>query len=283
MRGVLPPGMSRLVCAAMLLAATAAACSEGATPRAASPEVGAAAEKSPAAAAAQAVKSMQDVTSLRYGLTGTVVLTGHVDAEVAMTTQPWAMSMEVTAERGTAWRGPTEFRFIKDIMYVKNGTSRRGQNSSKRWTSAAPGVWGRGAVENRSFGLLPSELSMNPITQSTLLTASKDLRRTGTATVDGTSTTRYSGTVVSDAVEGDRLDQLVGLWVTGTLTTDMWIDDSGHLKQYRLRGEHAPNTVPAGAGGPLDLTITFHSIDQALTIKPPARNDTTFLGDARQG
>ncbi|MFE3169914.1 LppX_LprAFG lipoprotein [Streptomyces sp. NPDC059224] len=232
---------------------------------------------------AKAAKSTESLTSLRYRIAGTVPSMGHVKGEVSMTTKPWAMNMKVTAESGTAWHGPMEFRFVKDTMYAGGSALRARRADHKGWLRAAPAVWGRGSSQNQAFGLLPNVLEENPIEQTALLTGSKDLKMVGTETVAGASTVHYAGTVAKDDVTGDRLDQLIGLEITEPLTMDLWIDGGGHTKQFRLRGRHDEKFFPGTGNAPLDLNVTFLDFNKPLTIKAPDTADAVSLGDAREG
>lgn len=120
-----------------------------------------------------------------------------------------------------------------------------------------------------------------PTAQSTLLTGSKDLRLIGTETVDGARTTHYKGTVNSDGLIRERLDQFMQLEVSDPLTMDLWIDGDDRTKQFRMRAEH--NDMLVGTGdGLLDLTITFLDINKPVAIKAPPTKDTTPLADDAQ-
>ncbi|MGW7426263.1 hypothetical protein ACWGJB_40825 [Streptomyces sp. NPDC054813] len=297
---MLPRRVTRAACVGVLLAGGSVACgatdakdsaaasADSSSPRAAavsttSTGTDALAGEKPVAAVAKAAKHTETFTSLRYRIAGTVPSMGHVEGEASMTTKPWAMSMKVTAESGTAWHGPMEFRFVKDTMYAGGSALRARRADGKGWLSAAPAVWGRGSSQNQAFGLLPSELEESPIKQSAMLTGSKDLKLVGTETVAGTSSAHYTGTVTTDDLTGDRLDQLVGLEITEPLAMDLWIDGSGRTKQFRLRGTHNEKFFPETGRSPLDLTVTFLDFNQPLTVKAPAARDTVSLGDAREG
>lgn len=104
-------------------------------------------------------------------------------------------------------------------MYVRGSTLRPEKLKGKSWFSAAPAVWGSGAVDNQSYGVLPGQLQANPIAQSRLLTASKDLRTLGTETVAGVTTTHYAGTVHSRALIRESLDQFMQLEISEPNTT----------------------------------------------------------------
>ncbi|MFF4901796.1 LppX_LprAFG lipoprotein [Streptomyces sp. NPDC001068] len=292
--------MTRAACVGVLLAGGSAACAatDGKDSTAPSPDssarraavdstaaagTDAIAGEQPEAVVAKAARSTGNFTSLRYRIAGTVPSMGHVKGEVSMTTKPWAMNMKVTAEAGTAWHGPMEFRFVKDTIYAGGSALRARRADHKGWISAAPAVWGHGSSQNQAFGLLPNVLEENPIEQPSLLTGSKDLKMVGTETVAGVGTVHYSGTVAKDDVTGDRLDQLIGLEITEPLTMDLWVDGTGHTKQFRLRGTHDEKFFPETGDGPLDLNVTFLDFNKRLTIKAPASADTVSLGDAREG
>lgn len=238
----------------------------------------------PAAAVANAGKNAEDITSLRYRISGTVPGKGRLEAEASMNTQPLAMSMKMTAAAVRGGNAPLEIRFVDKVMYVGGSAIRPEKLNGKSWLSAAPAVWGRGGVDNQSYGVLPSQLQVSPTAQSTLLTGSKDLRLIGTETVDGAKTTHYKGTVNRKGLTGGRLDQFIQLEVSDPLTMDLWIDGDHRTKQFRMRAEHNDDLVGTG-DGPLDLTITFLDINQPVTIEAPPTKDTTPLAatDAQEG
>lgn len=238
----------------------------------------------PAAAVATAGKNAEDITSLRYRISGTVPGKGRLEAEASMNTQPLAMSMKMTAATVQGGNAPFEIRFVDKVMYVGGSAIRPESLNGKSRLSAAPAVWGRGGVDNQSYGVLPSQLQANPTAQSTLLTGSKDLRLIGTETVDGARTTHYKGTVNRKGLIGGRLDQFFQLEVSDPLTMDLWIGGDHRTKQFRLRAEHNDDLVGTG-DGPLDLTVTFLDINQPVTIESPPAKDTTPLAptDAQEG
>ncbi|MEV6506690.1 LppX_LprAFG lipoprotein [Streptomyces sp. NPDC051642] len=236
----------------------------------------------PAAAVAKAGKNAADITSLHYRISGTVPGKGRLEAEASMSTQPLAMSMKMTTTADQGGSSRLAIRFVDKVMYVGGSAVRPEQLNGKSWLRAAPAIWGRGGVDNQSYGVLPSQLQASPIAQSTLLTGSKDLRLIGTETVDGARTTHYKGTVNSKGLTQGSLDQFTQLEVSDPLTMDLWTDGDGRTKQFRMRAEHDDDMVGTG-DGPLDLTITFLDINQPVTIKAPPSKDTTLLAADAQG
>lgn len=179
----------------------------------------------------------------------------------------------------------------------------------KSWFRADRAVWGRGAVDNNSYGMLPSQIEGSPAVQSTILTGSKDVRKIGSETIDGTRTTHYRGTVIGSGLHASRdaaadkatrerriesLDGFMALRIDDTLTMDLWIDNDNRAKQFRMRGETYDTRGGAEGepldfteGDPLDMTVTFLDINQPVTVEVPSAEDTADLAeladDAQEG
>ena len=247
------------------------------------------AKVTPAAAVARAAKDSAQITSLRYRITGTVPEKGRLRAEASMRTKPSAMSMRLT-EPDQRMAGPEDIRFVGGVMYV-GGAAVSGNRSGKSWLRAEPAVWGRGVADNNSYGVLPHQIQGSPALQSTILTGSKDVRKTGTETVDGTRTTHYRGTVTgrgmrvasmaaSDKATRERqidsYDQFMALGVDGALTMELWIDGDGRARQFRLRGE-SKDLRGRTYDDPLDLTVTFLEVDKPVTVEAPPAKDTADI------
>ncbi|MFF3929605.1 hypothetical protein [Streptomyces hirsutus] len=287
--------MTSAVSAAVLLTGGTVACGGGIASGSAHddpPKV------TPAAAVAEAATNSEDITSLHYRVTGTVPEKGRLEAEASMNAEPLTMSMKMTAaDQGED--GRLEIRFVDEVMYVGGSAIHSEELDGKSWFSADPAVWGHGAVDNRSYGILPRQIEGNPAVQSTILTASKDVRRIGTETIDDTRTTHYRGTVTGNGISAarnaaanraarerqiDNLDQFMALRIDGTLTMDLWIGDDNHTKQFRMRGDtFAAQDGTEGKpleltdGDPLDLTITFLDVNQPVTVEAPPSEDTADL------
>ncbi|PSM37288.1 hypothetical protein C6Y14_42985 [Streptomyces dioscori] len=267
----------------------------------------------PAEAVAEAAEDSAGITSLRYRITGSVPDRGRLRGEASMATKPSAMSMELTTADQRA-KGPMEVRFVGKALYFggsalddsalvgdKWGLDESGlaQLRGRSWLRAEPAAWGRGVVDNNTYGVLPRQIEGSPVVQSTILTGSRNPKRIGTETVDGTRTVHYRGTVTSeglrasrDAVTGkaarkrqiDSLDHFYGLRLDKNLTMDLWIDGDGRAKQFRMRG--ATYTMPyatdgkplkPGIGDPIDLTFTFLDINEPVTVRTPPAGDTVDL------
>jgi hypothetical protein len=254
--------------------------------------------KTPAEAVARAAERTTDVTSLRYRVRGTVPENGRMRVEAAMTARPTSMRMDVTGLAASEGK-PVEVRFADGVLYAEGDPAAIGAPADKEWFSVGPAVWGRGAAENNTYRVLPTALEASPLAQSTLLTGAKKVREVGTETVDGSGTTHYRGTVTWDGLRDAQtaardkatrklrttsLDQFVMLDIEETLTMDLWVDDDGRTKRYRLRGE--TETLKDGRmvdTGPLDLTVTLLDVDRPVTVETPPAEDTVDLAELVDG
>jgi hypothetical protein len=244
----------------------------------------------PAAAVAKAAKKTEDITSLRYRMTGQVPEEGRVSGEAAMSMKPLAMSMKMTAE-DQATDGQVEIRLVDKAMYIGGGAQVAKEMDGKSWIKFDMSALGADKQVNADQ-LGAGQADKNPATESTFLTGSKDVKKVGTETVDGVKTTHYKGTVTleefRDSLKGKdkatrekrekSLDQYEKMGIDA-LTMDMWIDGDDHTKQFRMRGD--------ADKGKLDMTITFLDFNKPVTVKAPPAKDTADLAqmmkEAQQG
>ncbi|WP_060887963.1 hypothetical protein [Streptomyces caniscabiei] len=260
--------------------------------------------KTPAEAVARAAERTTDVTSLRYRVRGTLPGHGKVRAEASMGVRPSVLRMEVIG-LGASEEGSVEIRFVDKAMYTELDEATLGaaglvgvETAGRHWLRAAPAAWGGLSVDNQSYRVLPRQLEGSPLVQSTILNGAEDLREAGTETVDGTRTTRYRGTVTAKGLRTaqgtakgkkawdlatNSFDQFraLGLKVGSALTMELWVDEDGGTRQFRLRGE--TSTLDKKGRwvdtGPLDMTVTFLAVDPSVSVEPPAADDTVDLDE----
>lgn len=235
----------------------------------------------PAAAVAEAARNTEDITSLRYRMTGRVPEEGRVEAEASMRMKPTvAMSMKMTAlDRGAD--GNIEIRLVDKAMYIGGGAGMAKETDGKSWIK-----FDLSAMGEEGLGQAPgaAQADRNPATDSTFLTGAEDVKKVGTETVEGVETTRYSGVLTLDDVRASlkgedketrearekSLRQYEELGVD-ELTMDMWVDGDDHTKQFRMRGD--------ATKGPLDMTITFLDYNKPVTVTAPPAEDTMDLAE----
>ncbi|GAA2949851.1 MULTISPECIES: LppX_LprAFG lipoprotein [Streptomyces] len=257
---------------ALLLAAGAVGCGSEQSP-----------EMTPAAAVAEAAKNTEDITSLRYRLSGTSPGEGRVKGEASMRLKPTiAMSMKVTAPDKGATEA-MEIRLVDKAMYLGGGAEMAKEMDGKRWMKFDLSGSEAGK-ELDQMGSSTSQAEQNPAAESAFLTGAKDVKKVGSEKVDGVETTHYSGTVtladlrasLKDAKADARkqreksIKQYEKLGVD-KLTMDMWIDGDDHTKQFRMKGD--------AEKGPLDMTITFLDYNKPVDVKaPPAKEVADLAG-----
>ncbi|MGI5427956.1 DUF1396 domain-containing protein [Streptomyces sp. CA-179760] len=257
---------------ALLLAAGAVGCGSEQSP-----------EMTPAAAVAKAAKNTEDITSLRYRLSGTSPGEGRVKGEASMRLKPTiAMSMKMTAPDKGATEA-VEIRLVDKAMYLGGGADMAKEMDGKRWIKFDLSGSEAGK-ELDQMGSSTSQAEQNPAAESAFLTGAKDVKEVGSEKVDGVETTHYSGTVtlaglhasLKDAKADTRkqreksIKQYEKLGVD-KLTMDMWIDGDDHTKQFRMKGE--------ADKGPLDMTITFLDYNKPVDVKAPPAKDVADLGE----
>ncbi|MFF3616107.1 DUF1396 domain-containing protein [Streptomyces sp. NPDC002580] len=236
----------------------------------------------PAAAVAKAAEKSEDVTSLRYRMSGRSPGEGRVSGEAAMSVKPPAMSMKMTVE-DQAVDGPVEIRVVGRAMYIGGGAQAAKEMDGKSWIKFdMSALAGDKELDQGQLGA--GQADKNPATESTFLTGAKDVKKVGTETVEGVRTTHYKGTVTVDAfrksLKGEdkdtreqrekALDQYTEMGVDA-LTMDMWVDGDDHTRQFRMRG--------TADKGPLDMTVTFLDFNKPVTVKaPPAEDTVDFAG-----
>jgi hypothetical protein len=277
-RGSARRGAAGAGLAALLLAGGAVGCQKGAAEQ--SPEM------TPAAAVAKAAKNSEDITSLRYKMVGKIPGEGRVSGEAAMSMNPLAMSMKMTAQN-QATDGPVQIRLVGKAMYIGGNAAMSKEMDGKSWIKFDMSALGAGKQQNS--GLLDAgQAEKNPASESTFLTGSKDVKKVGTETVGGVKTTHYKGTVTLDALKASlksknkavreqrekSLEQYKKMGVD-SFTMDMWVDGDDHTKQFRMRGD--------ADKGLLDMTITFLDINKPVKVTAPPAKETADLAEMLKG
>jgi hypothetical protein len=125
--------------------------------------------------------------------------------------------------------------------------------------------------------------SNNPLVQTRMLTAAKDVRAVGTQTIDGVSTTHYAGSYPISAglaklPASARALAEKGLRTLGTKTVrfNVWID-----------GQHQTRKIvvtETGSAETTKVTMQVTSINQPVSVTlPPASQVATIPASALQG
>ncbi|MCX4780416.1 LppX_LprAFG lipoprotein [Streptomyces sp. NBC_01264] len=269
--------------AAVLLVAGATACESGqkdGTGKAAASQGSAkgAVEVTPAAYLEKVKAKSEEITSLRYSMTGTAQ-GEQFSGDVSMRLKPsvaMSMNMATSGEGGQK----AEIRLLDQVMFI---------GSEGKWikfdTKSLDPVM---AEQLNSAGGTASKTGENPGDRAGELLRAKDLKLVGEETIDGVKTKHLSGTVTLDELRAalasatpeakKRQEQSVtALEAQGvkSLALDMWIDASDHTKQVRTRAD--------AAKGPMDTTIKFLDYNQPVEVAAPPADQVVDLAEMMKG
>jgi hypothetical protein len=184
-------------------------------------------------------------------------------------------SLLVNAEMKVAVAGrtvPFSEILTNKVIYLKiPGLSPPGGKPWVKITFAQLGKAGAG------FGqLLQGLQNGNPLNQTKLLSASKDVRATGTQVIDGVKTTRYTGTFKPSAATAALPPSLRKLMapqlklVQGDVKFTIWIDGQHHARQM-VESE----TLTTGQTVVTTLNVT--AINQPVNVSVPPANQVAPL------
>ncbi|MDX3851219.1 DUF6612 family protein [Streptomyces sp. AK02-01A] len=237
----------------------------------------------PAAAVKRAVDNGQKLTSLSYSMSGKVPGEGPVEGSASMSLKPLGIQMKMNAELDGKLE-KLEIRIIDDGMYINGGKEAAAELGGKTWLKFPMDTLGKGSPLDQ----LPSQVSENPADESASLTEAKDLKKVGEETVDGVSTTHYTGTVTlaamresakgEDAEAEKRREKTIKSYEDmglDKLTMDIWVDKDDRTKQFRTQG--------TSKKGPLDLMIKFYDYNKPVAVKAPPAAETEDLAELMQG
>lgn len=270
------------VLAAVLLVGGATACEDGKKDTGASAAPSKAAEKGPDKGAAQVTpaaylekvkKKSEEITSLRYTISGSVA-GEQASGEVSMRLKPelgMAMSMASPEKPGEK----VEIRLIDGAMFM---------GSEGKWLKFDLKALDPNAAKQLDALGEGYQSGENPGDRANELLGAKDLKTVGEETIDGQKTTHVSGSITLDQMKASlatatpeakerqekSIKQLEDEGVN-TLTVDMWIDENDHAKQVRTRGDSAK--------GPMDITIKVVDYNKPVEIASPPADQVVDIAE----
>lgn len=126
--------------------------------------------------------------------------------------------------------------------------------------------------------MLDQARQMDPSEAVRMLTASGDLRRVGTETVDGVETTHYAGTVQTatalKSFTGKVRDQAQKSLKTLGISSehvDVWIDSKQQVRRTKVSAH--------GANASIDTDMHVSRYGEAVDVSPPPASDTLNIAD----
>lgn len=207
---------------------------------------------------------------------GTVSFTGQMQYQVKPDLA-YAMKFDDMSVGGQTMAG-MEQRLVGRTMYMKMPAMPQlgGGNAAKPWLKISLDELGRQSGLNIDQ-LLQQSQQMDPVQNTKMLTASKDVREVGKETVDGVETTHYTGTYrVEDAVaqlpadQQDAIRKTYGQLGMDDMKFDLWVDDQQLPRKMAMKSQQT-------ASGVLDMTITYRDFGKPVNIaEPPASQVTDF-------
>lgn len=184
----------------------------------------------------------------------------------------FAMSFDDMSVGGRKLTGG-EQRLIGQNMYVKMPAAADGGGvqTAKPWVRMSLDDIGK----QPGLGLeklLQESREMDPVQNTLLLTASKDVKKAGEETVDGVETTRYTGTYpMEDAIAKlpaelqDAHRKSTGEAGVKEMRFDLWVDGDQLPRQLVMKADRN--------GGSMELTIKYRDYGEPVEITEPPANE----------
>ncbi|MEU8432072.1 hypothetical protein AB0F18_04055 [Streptomyces sp. NPDC029216] len=256
-------------------AARSAAPSTGA-PEAGKPAQGAAGA-TPAAYLEKVKKKNEEITSLHYSMSGTSA-GQQISGEASMRIKPSvAMSMKM-ASPGEG--GSVEVRLLDGAMFMGSEGKWLKFDLKSLDPAAAKQLDGLGAGSGSS--------AENPGDRAGDMLTAKDLKTVGEETIDGVKTKHVSGTVTIEQMRASlatatpeakerqekSIQKMEGEGIK-SMNMDMWIDESDHTKQFRMRAEAAKR--------PMDMTIKVLDLNKPVDVAAPPADQVMDLAELGKG
>ncbi|MBB5936066.1 hypothetical protein [Streptomyces zagrosensis] len=252
----------------------------------------------PATAVREAARKGEAFTTVHYRTLAQTPKDGLVTSDVTMTAAPFSLSVthyapgepgepgentgiEATAE--TPILG--EMRIVDGATYVKGDAETTAKLGDTPWMKLDVSAPRKDGTSEPDLGRLKGRTPKNPAIGASFLAESHDLRRAGTETIMGVSTTHYRGTLSTTelrknsattkdpARRASREEAIEEFEKTGAkrFSTDMWIDPDGFTKQFTMSA-----TTP---DGPVAMELTFLAHNEGFSIDPPPADQITHESD----
>ncbi|MFE3990882.1 LppX_LprAFG lipoprotein [Streptomyces goshikiensis] len=222
-------------------------------------------------------KTSEEITSLRYAMSGTTP-DGAVSGEVSMAMKP-ALAMAMKLASPDSPGETVEMRLVAGAMYI---------GAEGKWLKFDMKSLDAKAAAQLDAAGKGTQNAENPGDKANALLQSKDVKLVGEETIDGQKTKHLAGTLTLDqmktaaasedqATKDRREKTLAELEKQGitSLAMDMWIDESNHTKQVRTRGQ--------GSKGVTDMTIKFTDYNKPVDVQAPPADQVVDLAEMMKG
>ncbi|WP_067466574.1 LppX_LprAFG lipoprotein [Actinomadura macra] len=126
--------------------------------------------------------------------------------------------------------------------------------------------------------LLQQSQQMDPVQNTKMLTASKDVREVGKETVNGVQTTHYTGTYrLEDALsklpaeQQQQLRKNSGRLGTDAMAFDLWVDDQQLPRKMSMKSGQTSD-------GTMNLTMSYHDFGKPVQVSAPPADQVADFG-----
>lgn len=260
--------MTRRVLSALALAALAAGLTACGVTRTVDPVAGAATKT-------QDAGGYKATFSLAISAAGTpLTMTGHGEFDADQGEVVMDMSgllQQSGAPAGTD--GTIDAIYLREdgdpVMYFKMGLLSSLLPGGKTWIRLDFAKAGKAA--GIDLGKLMGGATQNPADALQLLRANGDFAQVGTETIGGVSTTHYHGTVdlkkalAAKGAPDDLIQRLRDAGAPEQYPVDVWVDDSGYVRQLELSYDQNTNGVPLTTS----MTIDMSDYGTDVSVSPP--------------
>jgi hypothetical protein len=153
------------------------------------------------------------------------------------------------------------------------------QETGKPWVKIPLSVLGKSG--SATAGIFKSLQNLNPAQQTAWLDGARNVRKVGTATVDGVATTEYSGSIVpaqavAKMAPALRKSLAAGLKsISGNIQFSVWIDGRGYVRKQV--------TAETANGQRVTTSILFTAINQPVHVTLPSAAQTATLPSSALG
>ncbi|GAA4234052.1 lipoprotein [Actinomadura meridiana] len=208
---------------------------------------------------------------------------GNLTASGAMRyrTKPdlaYGMRFDQMTAAGKSMNG-TEYLLVDRAMYMKIPMlTELGGSAAKPWLKISLDELGQKSGLNLDEMLKQSK-QMDPVQNTKMLTASKDVREVGKETVDGVETTHYTGTYrMEDAIAKLPADQQEALRKSyadagmDSMSFDLWVDGKQLPRKLAMKSQQATS-------GTMNITMTYRDYGKPVEVTAPPASQTTDFAE----
>ncbi|MFI0484175.1 hypothetical protein [Actinomadura sp. 9N215] len=180
--------------------------------------------------------------------------------------------------------GGMEYVLVNRTMYMKIPMlSQLGAGSAaKPWLKISLDELGKKSGMNLEQ-LLQQSQQMDPVQNTKMLTASKDVREVGKETVDGVQTTHYTGTYrMEDALSklpAETRETLRKSYAGSgmqNMNFDLWVDDKQFPRKLAMKSGQT-------TAGVMNMTMTYRDYGKPVEITAPPESQTTDFSQMLNG